>query len=79
MVVADRERLLLLSGSGEVHRARRRRAGDRLGRAGGAGGGPGAGRAHHARRRRRSPREALRIASAIDLYTNDHISVEVVP
>lgn len=76
MVVADRDALLLLSGSGEVI------APDDGVLAIGSGGAAAlaASRALVAHTALPAPeiaREALRIASAIDLYTNDHISVEV--
>lgn len=77
MVVADRERLLLLSGTGEVI------APDDGVLAIGSGGplALAAARAllaHTALPAADVAREALAIASAIDLYTNDHITVEVV-
>jgi ATP-dependent HslUV protease subunit HslV len=76
MVVADRERILLLSGSGEVISP------DDGVLAIGSGGAVAlaAGRAlvaHSAMPAQEVAREALRIASGIDLYTNDHITVEV--
>lgn len=78
MVVADREHLLLLSGSGEVVIP------DDGVLAIGSGGpmALAAARAlvaHSALDATDIVREALRIASEIDLYTNDHITVEVVP
>jgi ATP-dependent HslUV protease, peptidase subunit HslV len=78
MVVADREHLLLLSGSGEVITP------DDGVLAIGSGGplALAAARAlvqHSALPAAEVAREALRIASAIDLYTNDHITVEVAP
>jgi len=78
MVVADREHLLLLSGSGEVV------VPDDGVLAVGSGGpmALAAARAmvtHTQLEAAEIAREALRIASAIDLYTNDHITVEVVP
>jgi ATP-dependent HslUV protease subunit HslV len=78
MIVADGEKLLLLSGSGEVI------APDDGILAIGSGG-PLALAAARALLRfsqlsaAEVAREALRIAAGIDLYTNDHISVEVVP
>jgi ATP-dependent HslUV protease subunit HslV len=77
MVVADREHLLLLSGSGEVI------APDDGVLAIGSGGPPAlaAARAllrHSGLSAAEVAREALALASAIDLYTNDHITVEVV-
>jgi ATP-dependent HslUV protease subunit HslV len=76
MIVADRDTLLLLSGSGEVITP------DDGVLAIGSGGAAAlaASRALVAHTTLPAPeivREALRIASAIDLYTNDHISVEV--
>jgi ATP-dependent HslUV protease, peptidase subunit HslV len=76
MIVADRETLLLLSGSGEVI------APDDGVLTIGSGGAPAlaAARAllaHTTLEAAEIAREALRLASAIDLYTNDHISVEV--
>ena len=78
MIVADREHLLLLSGSGEVITP------DDGVLAIGSGGplALAAARAlvqHSALPAPEVAREALRIASAIDLYTNDHITVEVAP
>jgi ATP-dependent HslUV protease subunit HslV len=78
MIVADREHLLLLSGSGEVV------VPDDGVLAIGSGGpvALGAARAlvaHSALDAGEVAREALRIASRIDLYTNDHITVEVAP
>ena len=78
MIVADREHLLLLSGSGEVITP------DDGVLAIGSGGplALAAARAlvqHSALPAAEVAREALRIASAIDLYTNDHITVEVAP
>lgn len=78
MIVADQETVLLLSGSGEVI------APDDGVLAIGSGGAAAlaAGRAllaHTALAAAEIAREALRIASQIDLYTNDHISVEVTP
>ncbi|MFZ5786450.1 MAG: ATP-dependent protease subunit HslV [Acidobacteriota bacterium] len=78
MVVADPTTLLLLSGSGEVI------APDDGVLAIGSGGpvALAAARAllaHTAMGAQDIAREALRIAAAIDLYTNDHVSVEVVP
>ena len=78
MIVADREHLLLLSGSGEVVIP------DDGVLAIGSGGpvARGAARAllaHSALDAPEVAREALRIASAIDLYTNDRITVEVAP
>jgi ATP-dependent HslUV protease subunit HslV len=78
MVVADPTTLLLLSGSGEVI------APDDGVLAIGSGGpvALAAARAllgHTAMGAQDIAREALRIASAIDLYTNDRVSVEVVP
>ncbi|HNX50415.1 MAG TPA: ATP-dependent protease subunit HslV [Thermoanaerobaculaceae bacterium] len=78
MIVADRDALLLLSGSGEVI------APDDGVLAIGSGGAAAlaASRAlvaHTMLPASEIAREALRIASAIDLYTNDHVSVEVVP
>jgi len=78
MVVADRTHLLLLSGSGEVI------VPDDGVLAIGSGGpmALAAARAlvaHSALDATEVAREALRIASAIDLYTNDRITVEVVP
>ncbi len=78
MIVADREHLLLLSGSGEVVIP------DDGVLAIGSGGpvALGAARAllaHSALDAPEVAREALRIASAIDLYTNDRITVEVAP
>jgi ATP-dependent HslUV protease subunit HslV len=73
----DREHLLLLSGSGEVI------APDDGVLAIGSGGPPAlaAARAllrHSGLSAAEVAREALALASAIDLYTNDHITVEVV-
>jgi ATP-dependent HslUV protease subunit HslV len=78
MIVADREHLLLLSGSGEVV------VPDDGVLAIGSGGpvALGAARAlvaHSGLDAGEVAREALRIASRIDLYTNDHITVEVAP
>jgi ATP-dependent HslUV protease subunit HslV len=78
MVVADREHLMLLSGSGEVV------VPDDGVLAIGSGGSValGAARAlvaHSNLNAADVAREALLIAAAIDLYTNDHITVEVVP
>ena len=78
MVVADREALLLLSGSGEVV------VPDDGVLAIGSGGAVAlaAARAllaHSPLPAAEIAREALRIAAAIDLYTNDHVTVEVVP
>lgn len=78
MIVADREKLLLLSGSGEVIVPD-----DGILAVG--SGGPVALAAARALVQFTSlpapdvAREALRIAAGIDLYTNDRISVEVVP
>lgn len=77
MVVADRDHLLLLSGSGEVI------APDDGVLAIGSGGAPAmaAARAlvaHTQLGAAEIAREALRIAAAIDLYTNDHVTVETV-
>lgn len=78
MIVADGEKLLLLSGSGEVI------APDDGILAIGSGGPLALAAARALLRFTELPapdvaREALRIASAIDLYTNDRITVEVVP
>lgn len=78
MIVADGEKLLLLSGSGEVI------APDDGILAIGSGGPFALAAARALSRFTDLPApeiasEALRIASAIDLYTNDRISVEVVP
>ncbi|MBZ5587475.1 MAG: ATP-dependent protease subunit HslV [Acidobacteriia bacterium] len=78
MIVADREHLLLLSGSGEVV------VPDDGVLAIGSGGpmALAAARAlvaHSSLEVTEVVREALRIAAGIDLYTNDHITVEVVP
>lgn len=78
MIVADGEKLLLLSGSGEVI------APDDGILAIGSGGPLALAAARALVRFTELPapevaREALRIASAIDLYTNDRITVEVVP
>jgi ATP-dependent HslUV protease subunit HslV len=78
MVVTDRDHLLLLSGSGEVV------VPDDGVLAIGSGGPAAlaAARALVAHSSLAAPevaREALAIASRIDLYTNDHITVEVVP
>ncbi len=78
MIVADREHLLLLSGSGEVV------VPDDGVLAIGSGGpvALGAARAlllHSALEAGEIAREALRVASEIDLYTNDRITVEVAP
>ncbi len=78
MVVADREHLLLLSGSGEVVIP------DDGVLAIGSGGpvALAAARAllaHSALEAAEVAREALRLAAQIDLYTNEHITVEVVP
>ena len=78
MVVADREHLLLLSGSGEVV------VPDDGVLAIGSGGPVALGTArallaHSQLGAADTAREALRIASQIDLYTNDQITVEVVP
>jgi ATP-dependent HslUV protease subunit HslV len=78
MIVADREKLLLLSGSGEVL------APDDGALAIGSGGplALAAARALLAHTSLAAPdvaREALRIAAEIDLYTNREISVEVIP
>ena len=78
MVVADRDHLLLLSGSGEVIAPDDGVLGIGSGGAGGAGCGARAGRALDPPAARGRARGA-RIASAIDLYTNDHITVEVAP
>jgi len=77
MIVADREHLLLLSGSGEVI------APDDGVLAIGSGGPLALASARALVRHSALPaaevaREALALASAIDLYTNDHITVEVV-
>jgi ATP-dependent HslUV protease subunit HslV len=78
MIVADRDHLLLLSGSGEVVIP------DDGVLAIGSGGSValGAARAlvaHSDLDASAIAREALRVASQIDLYTNDHITVEVAP
>ncbi len=78
MIVADREKLLLVSGSGEVL------APDDGALAIGSGGplALAAVRALLAHTALAAPdvvREALRIAADIDLYTNREISVEVIP
>jgi ATP-dependent HslUV protease subunit HslV len=78
MIVADRDDILLLSGSGEVV------VPDDGVLAIGSGGpvALAAARAlvaHTELAAADVAREALRIASKIDLYTNDHITVEVVP
>jgi ATP-dependent HslUV protease subunit HslV len=78
MIVADRDHLLLLSGSGEVV------VPDDGVLAIGSGGpvALGAARAlvaHSDLDASAIAREALRVASQIDLYTNDHITVEVAP
>jgi ATP-dependent HslUV protease, peptidase subunit HslV len=78
MLVADRERILLVSGSGEVV------VPDDGVMAIGSGGAValGAARAlvaHSSLSAAEIAREALRIAAEIDLYTNDRITVEVVP
>ena len=78
MIVADRDHLLLLSGSGEVV------VPDDGVLAIGSGGpvALGAARAlvaHSTLAAGEVAREALCIAAAIDLYTNDHITVEVAP
>jgi ATP-dependent HslUV protease subunit HslV len=78
MVVADREHLLLLSGSGEVVIP------DDGVLAIGSGGpvALAAARAliaHSALEAAEVAREALLLAAQIDLYTNEHITVEVVP
>lgn len=78
MIVADRERMFLLSGSGEVV------VPDDGVLAIGSGGplALAAARAlasHSTLGAAEVAREALLIASAIDLYTNDHITVESVP
>lgn len=78
MIVADREHLLLLSGSGEVV------VPDDGVLAIGSGGpmALAAARAlvaHSSLEATEVAREALRIAAEIDLYTNEHITVEVVP
>ncbi|MFH1176709.1 MAG: ATP-dependent protease subunit HslV [Acidobacteriota bacterium] len=78
MIVANHEQLLLLSGSGEVVTPD-----DGVIAIG--SGGPvalAAARAllaHSALPAAEVVREALRIAAGIDLYTNDHITVEVAP
>lgn len=76
MIVTDRETVLLLSGSGEVI------APDDGVLAIGSGGAAAlaAARAlvaHTALGAAEVAREALRLAAGIDLYTNDHITVEV--
>ncbi|HUK14178.1 MAG TPA: ATP-dependent protease subunit HslV [Thermoanaerobaculaceae bacterium] len=78
MVVADRESLLLLSGSGEVV------VPDDGVLAIGSGGAVALAAARALLAHSPLPaadiaREALRIAAGIDLYTNDHVTVEVVP
>jgi len=78
MVVADREHLLLVSGSGEVV------VPDDGVLAIGSGGpvALAAARAlvaHSGLEAAEVARESLRLAAAIDLYTNEHITVEVVP
>ena len=78
MLVADRERILLVSGSGEVV------VPDDGVMAIGSGGSVAlaAARAlvaHSQLTAAEIAREALRIASEIDLYTNDRITVEVAP
>jgi ATP-dependent HslUV protease subunit HslV len=78
MIVADRAKLLLLSGSGEVV------APDDGVVAIGSGGSIAlaAARAllaHTQLSAAEVVREALHIAAAIDIYTNDHITVEVLP
>jgi ATP-dependent HslUV protease subunit HslV len=78
MVVADREHLLLVSGSGEVI------APDDGVLAIGSGGAAALAAARALLRHSALPaaevaREALAIAAGFDLYTNDHISVEVAP
>ena len=77
MVVADRDHLLLLSGSGEVI------APDDGVLAIGSGGAAALAAARALVRHTALPaaevaREALLLAAAIDLYTNDHVTVEVV-
>ncbi|MEW5877553.1 MAG: ATP-dependent protease subunit HslV [Acidobacteriota bacterium] len=78
MIVADRDKLLLLSGSGEVI------VPDDGILAVGSGGPVALAAARALVQFTTLPapevaREALRIAAGIDLYTNDHITVEVVP
>ncbi len=78
MIVADRERMFLLSGSGEVV------VPDDGVLAIGSGGplalaAARALTAHSTLEAAEIAREALLIASAIDLYTNDHVTVETVP
>ena len=78
MIVADREHLLLLSGSGEVITPDDGVLGI------GSGGAVAMAAARALIRHTALPaadvvREALEIAAAIDLYTNDHITVEVAP
>ncbi|BCW92376.1 MAG: ATP-dependent protease subunit HslV [Acidobacteriota bacterium] len=78
MIVADRDKLLLLSGSGEVI------VPDDGILAVGSGGPLALAAARALVQFTTLPapevaREALRIAAGIDLYTNDHITVEVVP
>lgn len=78
MIVADREKLLLVSGGGEV-------VSPDDGILAIGSGGPLALAAARALARLSElsaaevAREALRIAASIDLYTNEHITVEVVP
>ena len=55
LLVADRERTLILSGTGRRHRARRPRGGGRFGRQLRPGRRPRPGRKHHPVRRARSP------------------------
>lgn len=78
MIVADRDKLLLLSGSGEVI------VPDDGILAVGSGGPLALAAARALVQFTTLPapevaREALRIAAGIDLYTNDHLTVEVVP
>ncbi|GBC79339.1 ATP-dependent protease subunit ClpQ [bacterium HR09] len=78
MIVADRDKLLLLSGSGEVI------VPDDGILAVGSGGPLALAAARALVQFTTLPapevaREALRIATGIDLYTNDHLTVEVVP
>lgn len=78
MIVADEEKLLLVSGGGEV-------VSPDDGILAIGSGGPLALAAARALARfselsaAEVAREALRIAASIDLYTNEHITVEVVP
>ena len=73
LVVMDRERLFLLSGTGDLIEPDDGIVGDRIGRAVRAGGGQGAGAPHRRSTRARSPSKSMAIAADICIYTNANI------